>query len=353
MHSINWKSLKNVSSVSEQLGITAKVEFLQRPESYPEPTKLVEVIETHRSLIFLTDHYAYKLKKPLRSKTFDFSTLAARRQNCHHEIRLNRRLAQSVYLSIISITVDHEGRLSMDGDGEVVEWLVQMRKLDRDRMLDHCIVNTTVLPDEIESVGRLLSWFYRQTPPANWSGAHYCHCLADSISEARLGLLRHAFGLPLTQINDVANALADFIEVHRAEMIQRVRNGRVIDAHGDLRPEHICLESPPVIIDCLEFNQDLRILDTASEMCFLTQECELLNGDFPGDAEIGRQLWRVYVQRTGDRVSEELRLFYCGYHAFLRASLAIAHLRDEVVRQPEKWKPKALRYLDAASIALS
>jgi aminoglycoside phosphotransferase family enzyme len=100
------------------------------------------------------------------------------------------------------------------------------------------------------------------------------------------------------------------------------------------------------VIDCLEFNPDLRILDTASEMLFLIQECELL-----GAADVGQQLWAVYCRRTGDQVAEELCHFYRGYHAFLRASLAVAHFRDDVVRQPEKWKRKAQRYLDAATKA--
>jgi aminoglycoside phosphotransferase family enzyme len=334
-----------MSSVREQPDIAAKIEFLRRSESYPEPTQSVEVVETHRSLIFLTDHYAYKLKKPIRSEVFDFSTLDVRRQNCHHEVHLNRRLAENVYLCIASITIDDKAHLAIEGDGEPVEWLVKMRKLDRDRMLDHCITNATVTPQEIESVGRLLSGFYRRAVPATWSGAHYLRQLGDSIAGARIGLLKHSFGLSLPQIDDIANGLCNFIDVHRAELIQRVRDGRVVDAHGDLRPEHICLESPPVIIDCLEFNHNLRILDTASEMSFLTQECELL-----GAAKIGQQLWQLYAERTTDCATDELRRFYCGYHALLRASLAIAHLCDQGIRQPEKWKPRAQRYLDIATI---
>jgi aminoglycoside phosphotransferase family enzyme len=330
-------------SVRKEPDLGAKIAFLRRPDSYPEPTVSVEVVESHRSFIFLTDHYAYKLKKPVRGEAFDFSTLDARRQNCHHEIRLNRRLAENVYLSVVAITIDGNARLSIEGDGEPVEWLVKMRKLNRDRMLDHCIVNATVTPQEVESVGHLLGVFYSQSAPSTWSGGHYCRYLADSISSARVALLKHSFGLPLAQIDKVAAELSQFIEVHRAELIQRVRDGRIIDAHGDLRPEHICLESPPVIIDCLEFNHELRIMDAASEMSFLTQECELL-----GAAEIGQQLWQAYAERTNDYATHELRRLYAGYHAFLRASLAIAHLLEQDIRQPEKWKPKAQRYLDIA-----
>lgn len=336
----------NKSSGRGHADIVAKVEFMRQPDSYPEPTDSVEVVETHRSWVFLTDRFAYKLKKPDRGDGFDFRSLDARRHNCAHEIRLNRRLAWSVYLSIAAITISENGRLSIEGDGETVEWLVKMRKLDRERMLDRCIANASVTAKEIESVGQLLCGFYRQSSPVDWSGAHYCHHLADSIANARFSLLERPLGLPPSKIDEIAMGLSDFVNLYRAELIQRVRHGHVIDAHGDLRPEHICLESPPVIIDCMEFNQGLRMLDAASELSFLAQECDLL-----GAVEVGQQLWQVYVERTGDHVSSDLRSFYRGYHALLRASLAIAHLRDEIVRQPEKWKPKAERYLDAAMIA--
>mgnify|MGYP006202207167 CR=1 FL=1 len=38
--------------------------------------------------------------------------------------------------------------------------------------------------------------------------------------------------------------------------------GRIVEGHGDLRPEHIYLGTPPAIIDRLEFSMELRTLDT-------------------------------------------------------------------------------------------
>jgi aminoglycoside phosphotransferase family enzyme len=73
-----------------------KLAFLGSPEGYGEPTATVERRETHMSWVFLTDRYAYKLKKPVRARSLDFSTLAARKFYCEEELRLNRRLAASV-----------------------------------------------------------------------------------------------------------------------------------------------------------------------------------------------------------------------------------------------------------------
>jgi aminoglycoside phosphotransferase family enzyme len=55
-------------------------------------------------------------------------------------------------------------------------------------------------------------------------------------------------------------------------------------AHGatvcDLRPEHVCMTDPPVIIDCLEFNAPLRQVDPFDEVAFLGFECGLAGADW-------------------------------------------------------------------------
>ena len=108
-----------------------------------EASHTAGMIETHMSWVYLTDRHAYKLKKPVRYDYLDFSTLEARRQNCEDEIRLNRRLAPDVYLAAIPLTVDAEGGLRLDGTGAVVDWLVKMRRLPADQMMDRAITART------------------------------------------------------------------------------------------------------------------------------------------------------------------------------------------------------------------
>ncbi|MET0923282.1 MAG: hypothetical protein ABWY47_09100, partial [Xanthobacteraceae bacterium] len=91
------------------------------------------------SWVFLTDDFAYKLKKPVRHARVDLRTLEARRRNCLTEIRLNRRLAPDVYLAMKPLTlVAHRG-LQLAGDGDVVDWLVTMRRLPDELMLDSAL----------------------------------------------------------------------------------------------------------------------------------------------------------------------------------------------------------------------
>jgi hypothetical protein len=62
----------------------------------------------------------------------------------------------------------------------------------------------------------------------------------------------------------------------RAMLAERVLRRRIINGHGDLRPEHIWFDHEVRIIDCLEFNPRLRAVDPFDEITFLDVECERL-----------------------------------------------------------------------------
>ncbi len=144
-------------------------------------------------------------------------------------------------------------------------------------------------------------------------------------------------------VADVCKAQLRLLEERPALLEERVDQGRVIEAHGDLRPEHICLCSPPVIIDCLEFNRAFRILDPVEELCFLAMECELLGAPF-----IGQRAFEVYRGITGDDPSPALIAFYKCYRACLRAKLAVWHIADPETNHPTKWTARANDYLRLA-----
>ena len=129
--------------------------------------------------------------------------------------------------------------------------------------------------------------------------------------------------------DNVARRIESFIN-RSVALWQRVEERRIVEGHGDLRPEHVCLGTPPQIIDCLEFRAELRYLDPADELAFLAMECERLGA--PG---IGQILFYRYSQRTGDRPPPLLILFYQAIGAMIRARIAILHLQEFPVRDPE------------------
>ena len=124
---------------------------------------------------------------------------------------------------------------------------------------------------------------------------------------------------------------------------ERVRAGRVVEGHGDLRPEHVWLGEPPAIIDCLEFSAELRTLDTADELAFLALECERL-----GAPQLGRALLDAFAEFTGDVPAPALVDFYQAFRACVRANIAIRHLREARYRDDPKWPRRAREYLALA-----
>jgi len=323
--------------------LEAKVAFLGRPGAYPEAPSRVEAVETHMSWVFLTDAHAYKLKKPVRYDYLDFSTVEARRLDCEQEVRLNRRLAADVYLGVIPLVLGAEGRLSVGGLGEAVDWLVQMRRLPAQRMLDHLIRSGAVKPAEINLLARRLALFYAAAATDAITPEAYRQHLAKRIKANLRELTSAEFGLDKDVPERLARFQLGFLETHAGLFDSRVRQGRIVEGHGDLRPEHVCLLPEPVVIDCLEFNREYRILDPADELGYLALECERLHAP-----EVGRWLLERYTEASGDVPPAALLHFYQSWRAVLRATLAIWHLRDDGRHPHKKWVETTMEYLELA-----
>jgi aminoglycoside phosphotransferase family enzyme len=320
-----------------------KVAFLSSTAAYGAPGQEVEIKETHMSWVFLTGDRVYKLKKPVKYPFLDFSTLAARKADCIEEVRLNRRLAPDVYLGLVRLTLEAQAELALSGKGKTVDWLVEMRRLPEDRMLDHAILHGTVAPEHIGRVAKVLADFYRHLDPAGVSPEDFLGQFAREQAKNRALLTEKRFKLPRTRLNNVLAGIEGVIAGEPELLMSRAREGRIVDGHGDLRPEHICLSEPPVIIDCLEFNRALRFVDPFDELAFLGMECEKLGAPW-----IAARLISRCAAELGERPSDRLIAFYTAYRACLRARLALAHLLEPVVRTPEKWLPLAKAYLAIA-----
>jgi aminoglycoside phosphotransferase family enzyme len=324
-------------------GLAEKVAFLRRPESYPESPGAVEPVETHLAWVFLTDRHAYKLKKPARYPFLDFGTLAARQHDAEEEVRLNRRLAPGVYLGVVALAVDRQGDLALETEGAPVEWLVKMRRLPRARMLDTAIASDTVDEAGLQGVAKLLAAFYRTTDRVAVSPTAYRRRFEGEIEADTCAVATPRYGLATTVIGATAAALRRFLERRSGLLEARAAAGRIVEGHGDLRPEHVCLGPPPVIIDCVEFNRDFRILDPVDELAYLDMECERL-----GAKGIGTTVLARYGLLTGDQPPEALVHFYKSVRALLRAKLAAWHLDDRTVRYPSQWFNRARTYLALA-----
>jgi aminoglycoside phosphotransferase family enzyme len=321
----------------------ATVEALRSASAYPHPVGPITVIETHFAWVFLAGEYAYKLKKPLGNPDVDLRGLSARRMSCVREVELNRRLAPDVYLGVVPITRTAGQSVRVDATGPVADWLIRMRRLPAEAMLDRSMIAHTVPLKALEELGVLLARFYRGQPRVRFTPRQYIVRLGDQIHADRHALLDPRLRLDEPSVQRAFAAAWDAFVSVKAELAQRAAEDRIVEAHGDLRPEHICLEDPPRVIDALDFSKDLRTLDPAEEISYLWMEC-----DWAGDVSPAVAVLSAYRRESGDPVSERLLDFYRSRRAFVRAKIVAWHLLDPAAKSVAPWRDRAHAYVALA-----
>lgn len=324
-----------------ELSLADKVAALRDPACHSGAR--VEAIETHMSWVFLTDTEAFKLKKPVYFDGVDFRSLDGRRFYCLEELRLNRRLAPSVYLDVMPLVLGTDGRIHVGGNGRTVDWLVRMRRLPSGLMLDKMLARRVATPAQMRAIAARLAEFHGAQPPVQLDGVGYRSLLLRHIMQSEAALCDPAWGLPAGHVAALCGRLRFLLIANASVLDHRATTGRIVEAHGDLRPEHVYLGEPMAIIDCLEFSRALRLLDGADEVGFLALECEMAHA-----APLAQALVEAYREITGDPVPPRLLHFYQSVRACIRARLAIQHLRDPRYRASQVWRQRALRYLALA-----
>ena len=327
-----------------------KVAFLADARHYPHRPGSVQTIETHFAWIFIAGERAYKLKKPLHQASMDYRTVALRERACRAELVLNRRLAPHVYRRLVPLRRASDGHLMIRaGAGGVVDWLVQMRRLPQERMLDRAIGAHHVAAGDRERVVRCLVSFFRRARALPMPDRAYRTYTREQIHASARTLHARDLGLAAERVDRVIRLQLGWM-VRHGELL-RGRGALLRDGHGDLRPEHVFLgtaRQSACVIDCLEFDSRLRRMDPAEEMAFLALECTRL-----GAARLARDLLERYAHAMHDPLPRALTAFYMSRRAVVRAQIAAWHLRDPAfARRARQWRARAYSYLDDALLHL-
>lgn len=326
-----------------ETSIEDKVAYLSDTAAWRGHAGPVTRRETHMSWIFFVGETVYKLKKPVRFAYLDFSTLARREAACRAEFALNQRLAPDIYWDVVSLTRAGDG-LKIGGTGEVVDWLVVMLRLDPSRTLEARLAAGDLGGGELDRLADTLARFYRHAEPVRLTPAAHLSRWRAALVENRRVLLDPRLAIPPGLVRAALAAQHRFLEQRPRLLADRARRGRIVDAHGDLRPEHVWMGPPVKIIDRLEFSAALRAVDPLDELAFLDLETERL-----GSPEAGLRLRRRVTAALHEEPPPELYLFYRSYRATLRARLSIAHLLEPNPRTPEKWPRQTRAYLALAA----
>jgi aminoglycoside phosphotransferase family enzyme/predicted kinase len=324
------------------------VRWLSTPAAYPHGPASVELVETHISCVFLAGDQVYKLKKPVRYDFLDFSTVELREHACCEELRLNRRLAPQAYVDVVPITRTAAGELQIGGlqiggQGQPVDWLVHMRRLPTELTLEALHQRGELRPEQIDRLAGVLVDFYRSLVPLPITAEEYRQRVESHVRGNRRELMSVAHHLPPSAIERVHAFQLQLLKLQPEVFDARARTGKIVEGHGDLRPEHICLTEPPAIFDCIEFSADFRSLDVVDELAFLAAECDFLGADW-----VGSRLFARYCELSGDRPPEVLLDFYKSYRACVRAKVAALRADQVQGQECEAATAEALRHLQLA-----
>ena len=287
----------------------------------------VQLVETHISWVLLAEGLAYKLKKPVRLSFVDFSTLALRKHFCEEELRLNRRLAPSLYLRVVPICGSVQAP-RIDGHGEPIDYAVCMRRFAPGALLSERVAAGKLMPEHLESLARRLAGFHQEAPIAPLAPGRDA---IERVTAPVLGVLqelrRH---VDRARVGALESWLATRAEALREIWWAREHDGRTCECHGDLHLANVVLlDAEATAFDCVEFDPALRQIDVMSDVAFLTMDLKA-----NGRGDLALRFLDTYLQCSGDYAGVPVLRFYEVYRALIRALVGCLRTRNDGIGTP-------------------
>lgn len=273
----------------------------------------VRCIETHISWVLLDGQHAWKLKKPVRLGFLDFSTVQARAYFCHEELRLNQRLAPDLYLRVVAVRGTPDAP-RLDGDGPVIDHLVQMRQFPSGSLLSERLNAGTLLPAHLEHLAHRLAAFHEAAAP----GPDGTVQPVDPDAAARQSIERLS-AFDDAHVQAACPPLRIWLQQQavalRPVWAERQRRGRVRECHGDLHLDNVVmLGDEPTPFDCIEFDPGLRWIDVASDIAFLAMDLMAR-----GRHDLAWRALNTWLDDTGDHDALRVLRHHLVYRALVRA----------------------------------
>lgn len=269
------------------------------------------VAETHGAVVFFVGDRAYKVKKPVDLGFLDFSTREKREAACRREVELNRRLSPDVYLGVADVH---------DPSGEVADHLVVMRRMPVERRLSTLVESGVDVRADVVRIARAVADFHASAERS----AVADRCAGRDALAGRWADNTAGFGpylddvVPAGTVAAVDALAARYLAGREPLIASRVAAGRACDGHGDLLADDVfCLDDGPRILDCLEFDDELRYEDALADVAFLAMDLERL-----GRPDLSALLLDAYRTATGDSWPPSLAHHHIAYRAQVRSKVA-------------------------------
>jgi aminoglycoside phosphotransferase family enzyme len=308
------------------------ISFLSKcRDAYPHKVSTISLEETHISWIILTGQFAYKVKKGVKfGNVLDFSTLALRKKFCQKEVELNRVLCGDMYKGVVKIVKQKKGQngqngikvVDLESRRKALEYAVKMVEIPQKLRMDNLLQEGKINSDIIDKLTSVLVEF---------------HCLSPTSMRIR------SFGRPsfikrkvdenfatlsrLASINPkFERRLGLFIKNKRGLFLQRIKDRKIRDIHGDLYLKNIFIvpdNKKFYLYDRIEFNDLLRYADVAEDVAHLAMDL-----DFHGRSDLRKRFISTYMLRSEDEDLEDIIYFLMCYKACVRVKVSLFRARN-------------------------
>jgi aminoglycoside phosphotransferase family enzyme len=301
--------------------------------------------DTHAAAVFLAGERAYKVKRAVRFPFLDYSTLEKRKSACEAELDVNRRFAPELYRRVVPITRESDGRLALDGEGETIEWAVEMTRFDENQTLDH-IAGRGTLNDNLSA--RLATAVAAMHENAEWTDATpWFAALEDYIGQNTQAFLEHRNLFPPDQVSALESASRAALARLRPLLLERGRSGLVRRGHGDLHLGNIAvLNGEPVAFDAIEFDPVIASGDVLYDLAFLLMD--LVERDLTNAANIVLNGYIAATRRLEDCDGLAALPLFMSLRAAIRAKVTAARLDRCKESERASIATSAQRYFDLA-----
>jgi aminoglycoside phosphotransferase family enzyme/predicted kinase len=334
--------------MNEAQSQTAVLQFLGAPATYGNHE--VRRIDTHANVVFLAGGRALKVKRAVHLPFLDYSTLAKRKAACASELEVNRTFAPELYRRVVPITRSSTGRLALDGDGEKIEWAVEMLRFDESQTLDR-IAEVRGIDDALaRKLAETILAMHARVPvvdAASWIAA------LDRFLDQNATAFREApalFSSDLAAMLD--HAARTTLDRLRPVLASRGRRGLVRRGHGDLHLGNIALlEGRPVPFDAIEFDPDVAAGDVLYDLAFLLMD--LLERGLGRAANIVFNGYFAQLQSAEDLDGLAALPFFISLRAAIRAKVTAARLQYAGPKDQAPLSEAAKAYFRLATELLS
>jgi uncharacterized protein len=307
------------------------VDALLTPQAYPQDPGNISLIQTHISLVFITEKYVYKVKKAVYFGFLDFSTLDKRQIFCLKELELNRRLCPEIYLEVVPINKSDVIRIG--GIGKTIEYALKMLRLPQERIMTVLLKENKVDKKTIDEIAIKVAKFHSKAERNNEIDAF-----------GSIGIVKtnwdENFSQTVRYLNQIIShadyqfiktKIDHFITTKATLLESRITDKHIRDCHGDLHTGNIFITDKICIFDAIEFNDRFRYSDVAADVAFLAMDL-----DYQKRTDLADYLIERYLAYSQDRSLLQMLPFYKCYRAYVRGKVISFRLDDPTINAQEK-----------------